>query len=138
MQKKQGRDRELASANGTATARLYHARRGKRGAQLELPIDPREIAVEAYFAKHSIARNPVLTAEILKRPVVSFLLRKRRNTSKAIDSFSSTIRTFYRHHPSLFPRGNSQHVIDQHYQFSHFHSASVLVFLSTVRTLRCS
>jgi hypothetical protein len=39
----------------------------KDGPQLELPIDPREIAVEAYFAKHSVARDRVLTAEILKR-----------------------------------------------------------------------
>ena len=39
----------------------------KEGPQLELPIDPREIAVEAYFAKHSVARDRVLTAEILKR-----------------------------------------------------------------------
>jgi hypothetical protein len=39
----------------------------KRGHQLELPIDPRELAVEAYFAKHSVARDRILTAEILKR-----------------------------------------------------------------------
>ena len=39
----------------------------KRGPQLQLPIDPREIVVEAYFAKHSVARDRVLTAEILKR-----------------------------------------------------------------------
>jgi len=39
----------------------------KRGPQLELPIDPRELAVEAYFAKHSVARDRILTAEILKR-----------------------------------------------------------------------
>jgi len=39
----------------------------KRGPQLELPIDPREMAVEAYFAKNSIARDRILTAEILKR-----------------------------------------------------------------------
>ena len=39
----------------------------KEGPQLELPIDPCEIAVEAYFAKHSVARDRVLTAEILKR-----------------------------------------------------------------------
>src|SRR6516162_524750 len=39
----------------------------KEGPQLELPIDPREIAVEAYFAKHSVARDRILTAEILKR-----------------------------------------------------------------------
>jgi hypothetical protein len=37
----------------------------KAGPQLELPIDPREIAVEAYFSKHSVARDRVLTAEIL-------------------------------------------------------------------------
>ena len=39
----------------------------KRGPQLQLPTDPLEIAVEAYFAKHSVARDRVLTAEILKR-----------------------------------------------------------------------
>ena len=39
----------------------------KEGYQLELPIDPREVAVEAYFAKHSVARDRALTAEILKR-----------------------------------------------------------------------
>ena len=37
------------------------------GPQLELPINPREVAVEAYFAKHSVARDRVLMAEILKR-----------------------------------------------------------------------
>ncbi len=39
----------------------------KEGPQLELPINPREVAVEAYFAKHSVARDRALTAEILKR-----------------------------------------------------------------------
>jgi primosomal protein N' len=39
----------------------------KEGPQLELPINPREVVVEAYFAKHSVARDRVLTAEILKR-----------------------------------------------------------------------
>jgi hypothetical protein len=39
----------------------------KEGPQLELPIDPREVAIEAYFAKHSVARDRVLIAEILKR-----------------------------------------------------------------------
>src|SRR5208337_1959110 len=39
----------------------------KEGPELELPIDPRELAVEAYFAKHSVARDRILTAEILKR-----------------------------------------------------------------------
>src|SRR5690348_11468276 len=39
----------------------------KAGPQLELPIDPREMAVEAHFAKHSVARDRILTAEILKR-----------------------------------------------------------------------
>ena len=39
----------------------------KEGPQLELPINPRELAVEAYFAKHSVARGRALTAEILKR-----------------------------------------------------------------------
>jgi conjugative relaxase-like TrwC/TraI family protein len=39
----------------------------KEGPQANLPIDPREVAVEAYFDKHSVARDRVLTAEILKR-----------------------------------------------------------------------
>jgi conjugative relaxase-like TrwC/TraI family protein len=39
----------------------------KEGPQLELLLDPREVAVEAYFARHSVARDRVLTAEILKR-----------------------------------------------------------------------
>jgi conjugative relaxase-like TrwC/TraI family protein len=39
----------------------------KEGPELELPIDPRELAVEAYFAKHSVARDRILIAEILKR-----------------------------------------------------------------------
>jgi conjugative relaxase-like TrwC/TraI family protein len=39
----------------------------KEGPQLELPINPHKVAVEAYFAKHSVARDRVLTAEILKR-----------------------------------------------------------------------
>ena len=34
----------------------------------------------------------------------------------------------YAHHPSLFPGGNSLDIIDQHYQFSRFHSVSVLSF----------
>ena len=34
----------------------------KEGPQLELPIDPREVAVEAYFGKHSVARDRVLVA----------------------------------------------------------------------------
>ena len=46
---------------------LDDARSSKKGPQLELPIDPRELAVEAYFAKHSVARDRILTAEILKR-----------------------------------------------------------------------
>jgi hypothetical protein len=41
--------------------------KAKEGPQLELPIDPRAVAVEAYFAKHSVARDLVVTAEILKR-----------------------------------------------------------------------
>jgi hypothetical protein len=46
----------------------YKLRRTDRGwHQWELPIDPREVAVEAYFAKHSVARDRVLTAEILQR-----------------------------------------------------------------------
>jgi hypothetical protein len=39
----------------------------KEAPQLELPNNPREIAIEAYFAKHSVARDRILTAEILKR-----------------------------------------------------------------------
>jgi hypothetical protein len=39
----------------------------KEGPQLYLPIDPREMAVESYFAKHSVARDRILAAEILKR-----------------------------------------------------------------------
>jgi AAA domain len=39
----------------------------KEGPQLELPIDPREMAVESYFATYSLARDRVLTTEILKR-----------------------------------------------------------------------
>ena len=39
----------------------------KQGPELELPINPLKVAVEAYFAKHSVARDRVLTAEILKR-----------------------------------------------------------------------
>jgi hypothetical protein len=41
--------------------------RAKEGPQLELRINPRELAIEAYFAKHSVARDRILTAEILKR-----------------------------------------------------------------------
>src|ERR1700720_724579 len=41
--------------------------RAKEGPQLEMRVDPREVAVEAYFAKNSVARDRVLTAEILKR-----------------------------------------------------------------------
>jgi len=39
----------------------------KEGPQLEMPVDPREVAVEDYFAKHSVARDRILIAEILKR-----------------------------------------------------------------------
>jgi hypothetical protein len=39
----------------------------KEGPQLELAIDPREVAVENYFGKHSVARDRVLIAEILQR-----------------------------------------------------------------------
>ena len=46
---------------------LNNARSSKRGLQLELPINPREVAVESYFDKHSVARDRVLIAEILKR-----------------------------------------------------------------------
>jgi AAA domain len=57
----------LASANGTAAWNSVTPEGAKEGPQLELPINPREVAVEAYFAKHSVARDRVLTAEILKR-----------------------------------------------------------------------
>src|SRR6516165_6087939 len=39
----------------------------KEGPQVELTTDPRKLAVEAYFAKHSIARDRILVGEILKR-----------------------------------------------------------------------
>ena len=39
----------------------------QEGPQLKLPINPRELAIEAYFAKHSVARDRILTAEILKQ-----------------------------------------------------------------------
>jgi conjugative relaxase-like TrwC/TraI family protein len=39
----------------------------KEGPQLKLSIDPRELAVETYFAKHTVARDRILIAEILKR-----------------------------------------------------------------------
>ena len=38
----------------------------KEGPQLELPVDPREVAVEAYFAKHSVARDRVLRGDGLR------------------------------------------------------------------------
>jgi hypothetical protein len=41
--------------------------RAREGSQLELPINPREVAIDAYFAKRSVARDRILTAEILKR-----------------------------------------------------------------------
>ena len=63
----------------------------KGGPQLELPIDPRELAVEAYFVKHSVARHRILTAEILK-PAVNCVVKKWSSTSKAIGSFSWTVR----------------------------------------------
>jgi hypothetical protein len=43
------------------------AKGAKEGPQLELPINSREVTVEAYFARQSVARDRVLTAEILKR-----------------------------------------------------------------------
>jgi AAA domain len=52
------------------TTKLFYGKAeigAKEGPQLELPINPREVAVEAYFAKHSVARARALTAEILKR-----------------------------------------------------------------------
>jgi hypothetical protein len=35
----------------------------QEGPQLKLPINPRELPIEAYFAKHSVARDRILTAE---------------------------------------------------------------------------
>jgi hypothetical protein len=42
----------------------------KEGPQLELPIDPRELAVEAYFAKHSVGRV-ASTGDATRRTEVS-------------------------------------------------------------------
>src|SRR5271165_4844473 len=42
----------------------------KEGPQLELPINPREVAVEGYFAKHSVARARALTALLINWPPV--------------------------------------------------------------------
>ncbi len=39
----------------------------KRSIRVQAIRAPREVAVEAYFAKHSVARARALTAEILKR-----------------------------------------------------------------------
>src|ERR1700730_7422747 len=52
---------------GPERRRLISPKTAQEGPQLELPNNPREIAIEAYFAKHSVARDRILTAEILKR-----------------------------------------------------------------------
>jgi len=56
----------------------------KRGPQLELPIDPRELAVEAYFAKRSVARDRILTAEILKRACGKLSCDEVEHTANAL------------------------------------------------------
>jgi hypothetical protein len=66
--------------------------RAKEGPQLELPINPREVAVEAYFAKHSVARARALTAEILKRACGKLSPGKSNSTSKVTGSSSSMVR----------------------------------------------
>ena len=45
---------------------LITPKAAQEGPQLKLPINPRELAIEAYFAKHSVARDRILIAEILK------------------------------------------------------------------------
>jgi hypothetical protein len=48
----------------------------QEGPQLKLPINPRELAIEAYFVKHSVARDRILTAEILKQVLRKIVCRR--------------------------------------------------------------
>ena len=65
----------------------------KEGPQLDMPIDPREVAVEAYFTKHSVARERVLAAEILKRACGKLSLEQVEHLLGAKASLSFLRRT---------------------------------------------